>query len=115
MYFYFYSAGIQHGNLHQLSVTISRMTYLFYSAYFYSAGIQHGNLHQLSVTISRMSYLFCGHSTLEPASTVCNDEQGELFYSVGPRPSQEPVLATDDRKNPDEVLGKQMQVNRPAG
>ena len=59
--------------------------------------------------------IFCGHSTQEPASTVCNDEQGELFYSVGPRPSQEPVLATDDRKNPDEVLGKQMQVNRPAG
>ena len=41
-------------------------------------------------------FTFRGHSTLEPASIVCNDEQGNLFYPTGPhrnvcqlRPTQE--------------------------
>ena len=30
------------------------------------------------------AFTFCGYSTWEPASIVCNDEQGDLFYSAGP-------------------------------
>ena len=29
-------------------------------------------------------FIFRGHSTREPASSVCNDEQGDLSYSTGP-------------------------------
>ena len=29
-------------------------------------------------------FIFNRHSTQEPASIVCNDEQGDLFYSAGP-------------------------------
>ena len=28
-------------------------------------------------------FIFRGHSTRKPASVVCNDEQGDLFYSAG--------------------------------
>ena len=33
-------------------------------------------------------FILCGHSTGEPASIVCNDEQGDLFYFVGPHWNQ---------------------------
>ena len=32
----------------------------------------------------RRLLIFCRHSTWEPASTVCNDDKGELFHSADP-------------------------------
>ena len=29
-------------------------------------------------------FIFRGHSTREPASVVCDDEQGDLIYSADP-------------------------------
>ena len=29
-------------------------------------------------------FIFCGYARREPASVVCNDEQGDLFYFAGP-------------------------------
>ena len=51
------------------------------------------------------------YSTREPASVGCNNEQGDLFYSVGPHRNH--VLATANTgKLLGEVLEK-MQVNGP--
>ena len=36
-----------------------------------------------------MFWSLFGHSTWELASVVCNDEQGDLFYSAGLRQTQE--------------------------
>ena len=40
--------------------------------------------HTKTVTHVLSLFIFRGHSTREPASLVCNDEQGDLFYSAGP-------------------------------
>ena len=55
-------------------------------------------------------FIFRGHSTLEPTTIICNDEQGDLFYSVGP-PTKEPVLATANTGKTQERFWKKMQVN----
>ena len=54
-------------------------------------------------------FIFRGHSTLEPASIVCNDEQGGLYYS-----GETGVSHGQHRKNSREVLEK-MQVIGPEG
>ena len=57
-------------------------------------------------------YSFCGHSTWEPPSIVCDDEQGDLFYSGGPHrnPNQPQLtqekLGRDLVKNEDGRTGK---------
>ena len=42
-------------------------------------------------------FIFRGHSTREPASIVCKDEQADLILFCGP--TQEPMLATDNTGN----------------
>ena len=54
-------------------------------------------------------FVFRVRSTREPASIVCNDEQGDLFYFAGPHRN---VVATGKAR---ERFWKKMQVNGPEG
>ena len=53
-------------------------------------------------------FIFLRHSIQEPASIVCNNEQGDPFYSAG---KQEPVLAASSTGKPQERFGKNADVS----
>ena len=51
-------------------------------------------------------FIFSKHSTREPASTVYNDEKGDLFYSAGPHRNRCNLHYSQHRKNSGKVWGK---------
>ena len=58
-------------------------------------------------------FIFCEHSPREPASVVCNDEQGDLFYPAAthrnlcqPQPTQKKKSGEILEKNADEWTGR---------
>ena len=70
---FLYSVGTQHWNLYQSCVTTSRVTY-------FTLGADTGTC--ISVTTCRGPILLWG-PTQEPAPVMCDNEQGDLFYSAG--------------------------------
>ena len=49
-------------------------------------------------------FIFRGHSTREPASVVCNDEQRDLVYSAGPHRNRRERFG--EKKNTREWTGR---------
>ena len=50
-------------------------------------------------------FIFRWHSTREPASVVCDEEQGDFFYLFC-RPTQEPALNTANKRKSQKSFGR---------